>query len=387
MKQSPVRLRSLDGLRGVAALIVVFHHLILSSRYGDVLLFGNYDLASRSPGWWLFRTPLAYAFAGTEAVIVFFVLSGFVLTVAALKPRYDWVAFSIRRVLRLWIPVAAAIILSAILVSVTNQQLVPGQSEWLQHKSIPSLDWKVLANSFDLLFGSTKLDDPLWTLRWELVFSLALPVFLGLGWILLRARFLGALVALSAVSLIGALYNVTPLWMLPAFLGGTVLAYSLKKDAPQLRPFGELVLGLLGFLILGGAVTLGIVSSHGEFDPALRPYLIWLFIPGSVLVVRASILVGPLVKLLSTKPIQFLGKISFSLYLIHAPVLIAVNHLIGHGLELWALPIALGASLLLATVFWRLIEVPSLAVAQSAGSWFSGVFARVSAENPLPRES
>jgi len=73
------RIDSLDGLRGLAALVVVVHHVMHAN--------GSLDFATgldgRAQGSWVVRTltftPLHIVWAGTEAVLVFFVLSGLVL--------------------------------------------------------------------------------------------------------------------------------------------------------------------------------------------------------------------------------------------------------------------------------------------------------------------
>ncbi|HEV7949025.1 MAG TPA: acyltransferase family protein, partial [Glaciihabitans sp.] len=64
------RLNSLDGLRGIAALVVVFYHLSLVAR--PFLDTGH----TGDVWWWLTETPLKVFTLGTESVLVFFVLSG-----------------------------------------------------------------------------------------------------------------------------------------------------------------------------------------------------------------------------------------------------------------------------------------------------------------------
>lgn len=75
---SPARLTSLDGLRGLAALVVLAHHALLTMSG-----FSSVYWAEPFPSW---VTPFAYTplhalWAGQEAVLVFFVLSGAVLMV------------------------------------------------------------------------------------------------------------------------------------------------------------------------------------------------------------------------------------------------------------------------------------------------------------------
>ncbi|WP_368259248.1 acyltransferase family protein, partial [Blautia wexlerae] len=75
------RLRSLDGLRGLAAVIVLVHHALLVIPALAAPYYGQ----TVQPGlpWLLVHTPLHLLWAGTEAVYLFFILSGLVLTLAA----------------------------------------------------------------------------------------------------------------------------------------------------------------------------------------------------------------------------------------------------------------------------------------------------------------
>ncbi len=67
-------LRELDGMRGIAALLVFFHHLCSSTIYTD----------NWSPGILALRRIFAY---GTAGVDVFFVLSGFLITSLLIRDR------------------------------------------------------------------------------------------------------------------------------------------------------------------------------------------------------------------------------------------------------------------------------------------------------------
>jgi len=72
------RLVQLDGLRGVAAISVVFHH-ILSALRPDLVVELQQNTA------WIAYTPLSVFWNGTFAVSIFFVLSAFVVTQATLR--------------------------------------------------------------------------------------------------------------------------------------------------------------------------------------------------------------------------------------------------------------------------------------------------------------
>ena len=91
------RFLQLDAMRGIAAVCVVFHHWRLAF-YAGVLHF------------WL--VPI---FSGTQAVMLFFVLSGFVLSLPYLdgKRRPYW-PYLIRRFWRIYVPFAAAVGIAAV---------------------------------------------------------------------------------------------------------------------------------------------------------------------------------------------------------------------------------------------------------------------------------
>src|SRR6185437_17122993 len=82
-----LRLRSLDGLRGIAAGVVLLHHLSMTIPAVSNGYDNSANLELFSPAWWLVASPLKIFVAGPEFVLVFFVLSGYVLTLAPLKAR------------------------------------------------------------------------------------------------------------------------------------------------------------------------------------------------------------------------------------------------------------------------------------------------------------
>lgn len=120
-----VRVRSLDGLRGLAAITVVASHaLMVVPAMALTIRTPPSDVASVQ--WWLYHTPLNLLWAGQQAVLVFFVLSGFVLAelVSRSSTRNGWMrGFYAQRFVRLYLPVWGAVGLAALLAVAVPREM------------------------------------------------------------------------------------------------------------------------------------------------------------------------------------------------------------------------------------------------------------------------
>ena len=176
------RLAALDGLRGVAALVVVFHHIsLIATPYLEPANGG--PVVPFSLWWWLEYTPLKLVTAGREAVLVFFVLSGLVVSLPAVRHRdFSWPGFLAGRFVRLYLPAWGALVFACALILAVPRTLaqVTGGA-WIDTAAQKTLDPWALLNEMTLMLGGPHFDNVLWTLRWEVMFSLLLPVFLVLA--------------------------------------------------------------------------------------------------------------------------------------------------------------------------------------------------------------
>jgi peptidoglycan/LPS O-acetylase OafA/YrhL len=359
------RLHALDGLRGIAAFIVVLHHLLLiaqpvSQPSGEPQLWSGW--------WWLERTPLKLLTAGHEAVIVFFVLSGVVVVLPALRHvDFSWPGLVASRAVRLLLPAWAAIVFATILLLVVPRvpQQVTGDT-WLAHQVQSDWSWDKLVAEYSLMIGSVPYDNVLWTLRWEFLFSLLLPGFLVVAIVLRRWWLPTGLLALG-LGVVGTVGGIEALQYLPVFFLGTLIAVRLqaierwsesrraRRLLAVLLPVGALVL-IIEFL-LQGVVPDGSDGSH-----ALRG----LEALGAAGVVVCAGAATGFRRLLERRVPQFLGRISFSLYLVHLPVLATLAFLLGD----WNWPvvavIGVPLALLAGWGFFRVVEKPLHRVARSA---------------------
>lgn len=190
------RVLSLDGLRGLGALTVFLYHVdIMVKPFGA----GGPSL-----------------FPGTASVMVFFILSGIVLSLVPLKHMgnggYDWLGYYPRRVVRLCVPLFAAIALALPagyvawrLGSTSRSALAVAYDAGLPtavHDILMQFDVLFnVSNGLNDLFGAqlVRVDSPVWSMSWELWFSLTLPLAI---WCISRIRRTGLAVVAAFIAVL-----------------------------------------------------------------------------------------------------------------------------------------------------------------------------------------
>ena len=359
------RVHALDGLRGVAAFLVVLHHVLLIAQ---PVSQPPGEPAFGSAWWWLERTPLKLLTAGHEAVIVFFVLSGVVVVLPALRHvDFSWPGLVVARVVRLMLPAWAAIVFAtALLLAVPR---VPSQvtgGSWLAGQVQTSWSWQRLVVEFSLMGGSVHYDNVLWTLKWEFLFSLLLPGFLVLA-ILLQRRWLPTGLLAVGLGVAGAVGNIDTLQYLPIFFLGTLIAVRLQaiegwSESRRAKRLLAVILPVSALVLICEFLLAPVVPEGSDGNHAL----VGLEALGGAGVVVVAGAATRFRRFLESRVPQFLGRISFSLYLVHLPVLATLTWVLGD----WNWPVAALIGIPLATLtgwaFFRLVEKPLHKVARSA---------------------
>ncbi|MET0933022.1 MAG: acyltransferase [Mycetocola sp.] len=357
------RIPSLDGVRGIAAVIVLLYHHSLVAR----------PALEQQPGvWeWLTQSPAKILTAGTEAVLVFFVLSGLVVALPALQGRLNWTSYYPSRLLRLYLPVAASLVLAAVFLTVvpdTDAQAAPGS--WLLERNADSAPLSLLLNEATLLPASYTLNNVLWSLRWEVLFSLLLPVFVVAARAVAPRVWL-AVIASTAVMVLGRVVDVDALVYLPTFFLGTLMAANLDRlrawgAAVSARRAGVIWLGIgvaSSVLLLGGWLVRPLVPA-GSTGSALLWGLAGLGAAGLIVVALLSPVCG---RVLESRVPLWLGRMSFSLYLVHIPVLAAAANVIGDDRWWLVSAVALPATFAIAVLFHAAVERPAHVLARRVG--------------------
>jgi peptidoglycan/LPS O-acetylase OafA/YrhL len=352
------RLPSLDGLRGVASVVVLVHHAFLLIPWAS-----DVYLLARQPtgiGWWLTYTPMHLGWAGTEAVYLFFVLSGLVLTFPVLRGAVDWGRYYPSRIVRLYLPVAGAVVFAALTGLFFARDAVIG-SGWIQNHP-PSYGLSQMISDATLIGGISNTITPLWSLVWEVFFSLLLPVYIAIAH---RTRPWIVVVVSLALIAAGAAVGSQLLIHLPMFAIGVALAYGWSGLSARAAVVNASRWSWLFWLAAAAASVLMATSRWLliPVNPVLAGYttpLVVVGVAGFVIVAAFS----PLARaVLSLRAVVWLGAVSFSLYLTHEPLLLAMAHFFPTSPKL-AGAVGILVALPLAWLFHRLVERPTHRLAQ-----------------------
>ncbi len=369
------RVSSLDGLRGWAALIVVLCHIFSASLVWYAP--GQAPLSRWSWRWWIAQTPLHFFWAGPEMVLVFFVLSGYVLTLPAVARGAAWfrVSYYPRRLVRLYLPAWAAILFAAALHHFPARHPLPGASAWLNQFAVP-----VTANAgfhaatlVDSIQYLTPFTTALWSMKWEVIFSMLLPFVIGATSAARRSilALLGAGVCLWLVQRFspGGTASQQAAHYLPMFVLGSLLAFNaetLKRLVGKV-PVGRVPVWLRAApLPVLCIVLITAAAWHLRSDAGSATGWPMLCIAlGSCLAVWVAIANPLVVPAMSSRVSQWLGRRSYSLYLIHQPIVVAIAFAFnGHVNVLVLTAIALPASLVAGDLLWRLVERPAIGLSR-----------------------
>ncbi|TKA10297.1 acyltransferase [Actinacidiphila oryziradicis] len=340
----------LDGLRGLAALYVLLFHCWL-------LTFPGFPDNS-GPSW------LGWLMYGRLAVVFFLALSGFSLAIS--PARNGWhlggvLRFLRRRAWRILPPYWAALTLSLIVA----RFVMPAS-----HFGPPS-DKSILVYGLVVqdIFAAPTPNGAFWSIGVEAELYLVFPLLL-----VIRRR-LGAVILVACVTLLVvarglSAANASPVegmnWLTPnlapVFVAGLVAAGVIVAPEKARRlPWHWLT-------ALAAMPVLTLVSIKGSVWTVDHYFWVDLDVVPAMTMLLAAVATGRpafLMWLLATRPIRSLGNFSYSLYLIHLPIVMIVSRKIAPQYVLPGLPafwftlmLGLPASVLGARLFAKIFEMP-----------------------------
>lgn len=365
-------LPALIGLRGVGALLVVLLHIMDTDP-------GLVHPAIWSVGWWFSYTPANLLWDGDEATLMFFVLSGFVLTRPFTRPdesrRQSYIAYYPRRLLRLYLPLWGGLIFTFLLTLVETRHSIPGATVWTNTHS--NFHTSTLQDAL-LPRAGTTFDGPLWSLRWEILFSLSLPAYVVIGRAFKRWGAMKVMVVVAVLLLAAADAKVQSVQIsdailyLPMFGVGVIMAFYetdlVKWCGSFMRRSGWNRIALFVLVVLLGDLTNEISPVKGNISGVVVTLAHGLGVVGAALIILMVISWRPYSKALESRPIDWLGRRSFTLYLIHDSILITiVLWLGGHPNPLLLVVLVLPTCLVAVALFYRVVEHPSHILSTNSG--------------------
>lgn len=351
-----------DVLRFFAFLMVFLHHAFPH----DPVFWTNLGV----PG--LIANVLAGIGAtGAFGVSVFFVLSSYLITELLLREKdligtLDIRSFYIRRILRIW-----PLYFAFLALAVGLPWILPGQHVTLR----AGLWFSLLAGNWFIVFHGfpPSVIFPLWSVSIEEQFYITWPAVVrraGETTMLVIAGLLLAVATATRIYL--GLHHVgeSDAWcntfvQLDPIVLGILLAVLLRGEIPRLSRLGRAVLMLAGITGLAmGSVYFGIKN-----DPLTTARLVLGY---------PSVAIGGGLLLLSVlrvkdgasiRPLVYLGRISYGLYVFHVLGLLISDHLVSDQTRsLWRyalrVGVALAATILMAAISYRWLETPFLSLKQ-----------------------
>lgn len=367
------RIDSLDSLRGISAFIVVVFHCLLSF---NVFYEANYHYKFENNLVGLFTlTPLHTLWAGKEAVLLFFVLSGFVLMIPYTnnnKPNYF--SYMIKRICRIYLPYIIIMILSVVLTTLfwqsNNLEELSNtyQNRWDHEVSLKA----ILAYLAMINFDTANVNGVVWTLFIEMKISLILPIFLitiaKLNWkkgllvsvlintiMLLTIEYVFKYLTFIPIKILFLFFNGT-FYYAYFFIIGAILAKQRKVfKKSSLSKLVKWLMLIITLIFINSRWVSYLANTHLEHLENAFTVLGFVFL---FILALGSKKFG---NILTTKPLLFLGRISYSLYLIHIPVLMLTTIFFKNVFPLWLsfclVPIF---SILAAFLSYKWIEKPSM---------------------------
>ncbi len=316
MKTATVYFPNLNGIRFIAALIVIIHHI---EQFKFMFGLNN-----------CWETSLVMQSIGKLGVILFFTLSGFLITYLLLVEekqvgKIDIKQFYIRRILRIWPLYFLIFFLAFFVLNNINFFNLPNESALNASSSITFVLFVCfLSNIFLAFYGALPFASQSWSVATEEQFYLIWPWVLKFS----KSKLLSLILVIVVVCgvnifLMTNLSNSLPfkqellsfwkMFNIDCMAIGGIFAYFLFTGAKILKYVMNVYVfyfALLSmFILLAFKIYIPIFTTYFNYD-------IWALLFGLVILNFSS--AKNLGISLENKVFNYLGKISYGLYMYHS---------------------------------------------------------------------
>jgi peptidoglycan/LPS O-acetylase OafA/YrhL len=336
-----------DLLRAVAIMAVMFEHWI-----GSGLTANGFAIRHTFPD------------IGASGVDLFFVISGYVITTAAMTRESSLFALSYRtfyprRIARIFPLLIVICLVGAVLLQFPRS----GLYELTIKNPKAIFDWAFWASIATFTFNIWRIHNlaiaPGWGLHWDVLWSLAVEEQFYIAFPLLlflarnRKRLLLLLMSIIIVSIV---YRLIYRWHYSGFnslvcfefiAAGILTALYAQQTPRSWVPF----LAILGVTLLG----IGFFDPFGKFVSLFNQE----FIASGAVLLLACAAVAPRNTLAVFVPFALIGELSYGMYLLHALVLFGAGDRFGMFGTSAGYLLFVAATGLIATVVYRVFEKPS----------------------------
>ncbi|MBE7149453.1 acyltransferase [Bacillus mycoides] len=358
------RYEELDSIRGISSfLVMIGHHLMIFSAYQ------TYSYEDNKPFvvYLLKETPFRIIFSsGNESVIVFFILSGFVLYESVQKNNSHYGLYLLKRICRIYIPYVVAITIAILCQLTMSQYGISYLSKWFNQTWTIESSFNLVIQHL-LLIGKYNTDaynSVIWSLVHEMRISIIFPLVLM---VCLRKTVRYSLLSLFSFSICSVLvlflfhssltltsYALTFHYTVLFLVGALVAKYKnnlivFYSNCTKCKKILWFLLAILFYMYEG---IIGEIKVLNNF--ILRDYVVAI---SACLFVILSLSVSTFSSLLRNKYLLYLGKISYSLYLYHLISLFSLIYILNDILPVTIILImSLILSFILATISYLFVE-------------------------------
>jgi peptidoglycan/LPS O-acetylase OafA/YrhL len=379
----------LDGLRGVAATIVLFAHLTIALLPAVVTFNpseGHIYRFERELG----LSPLGWIWNGEFAVCIFFVLSGYVLSDFCIRTKISFPAQVVRRYFRLALPMLITSFFAYLLLKIGayknyDAAVEVTHSGWLSmwyhgfDANFSKMAYEAVYGAFEK--GSAVYNSNLWTMRIELFGSVAIFLI----HVLCRNVKIRAVVLLIYVAVNRD--NFYSLFAVGAFfydIEAVAKLYVAKMIPDAVLRERISIFGCLFGLFCGSYphVQPGMKAHWHFFLPYNGVYTIGWHMIGASILVFSLLSAERAQRLLSGALARYLGRVSFVLYLIHLPIICCVGAWSAYLLRglpyiinlAVTAPLTIAVAFFMSTLIYRFVDLRTTAFSRDSGKFVDRLF-------------